>query len=971
MRLNIVRSIARKELTLFFASAVGYLFLGAFLVSSLFAFFWVETFFARNIADVRPLFEWLPVLLIFLSAALTMRMWSEERRTGTLEFVVTLPVSTWEFVAGKFLACWTLLAIALLLTLPLAVTVAVLGDLDWGPVFAGYIAAMLLGGAYIAIGLFVSGRTDSQIVSLIGATLICGFFYSLGTSAIAELFGGPMREFFTGIGSGTRFESITRGMLDARDLYFYASVAIAFLALNVYSLERSRWSEAGDGKHHRAWRIGTGLLVANILLANVWLSNVTALRFDMTEGRIYSISDATHGYIGQLREPLLIRGYFSQKTHPLLAPLVPRLKDLLEEYEVAGNGKVRVEIIDPVTDPDAENEANTKYGIRAVPFQVQDRHQASLVNSYLDVLVQYGDEYEVLSFRDLIEVKVAGEADLDVQLKNPEFDITRAIKKVLYGFQGGSSVFANIVEPVQFVGYVSDDSVLPEPLIELKTTLDAVLADMAAEGGDKFSYELLDPLQGNLAQEIAEQYGFQPMSASLFDTTTFYFYLTLQGAETVVQVAIPDAFSAEAIKKAVEDGLKRFATGLLRGVVLAAPTPTPPYMAQQGAPRTNEFNQLRSMLSSDFDVSTDDLAAGVVPQNADLVVVVDPTNFDEKQVFALDQYLMKGGTVVVASGSYAAQFSEGGLLASPRQSGLSEWLAHHGVEVGASLVMDPQNAAFPVPVTRQVSGFSFQELVMLDYPYFVDARADGINGSAPMMAGLSQLTMSWASPLIVTVAEGVSQTDLIHASAGSWLSTSTDVSPQIDENGQTGFSPQGDTAQRLLAVALEGKFSSYFAGKASPLLTAAQAQAEAGDTTDEETDTTSEEQDRLGTVSSVIAKSPESARLIVFGSNDFVADQVLQMVGSADGTLYGNTVQLLTNLVDWAVEDQSLISIRSRGNFNRTLPGMASADQSIVEYVNYGLAIVGVGLVMFYFRSRQRRRNAQQRAWVASTGEVA
>ena len=119
MQLDLIRRIARKELTLFFASPIGYLFLFIFLAVTLFVFFWGEAFFARNVADVRPMFEWMPVLLIFLCAALTMRMWSEERRTGTLEFVSTLPASAWEFVAGKFLACWSLLGVALLLTLPL------------------------------------------------------------------------------------------------------------------------------------------------------------------------------------------------------------------------------------------------------------------------------------------------------------------------------------------------------------------------------------------------------------------------------------------------------------------------------------------------------------------------------------------------------------------------------------------------------------------------------------------------------------------------------------------------------------------------------------------------------------------------------------------------------------------------------------------------------------------------------------
>ena len=971
MRLKLIGEITQKELTLFFASAVGNLFLGAFLIATLFLFFWVETFFARNIADVRPLFEWLPILLIFLTSALTMRMWSEERRTGTLEFVTTLPVSTWEFVLGKFLACWILLAIALALTLPLVVTVSVLGDLDWGPVIAGYIAALLLGGAYTAIGLFVSARTDSQIVSLIGASLICGVFYLLGSPAIAELFGGGIREFLLSIGSGSRFDAITRGMLDFRDLYFYGSIALTFLALNVYGLERGGWSE-GNSKRHQAWRLGTGLLVANLLLANVWLNQVTSLRFDMTEGRIYSISDATKNYLGQLREPLLIRGYFSEKTHPLLAPLVPRLKDLLAEYEVAGAGDVRVEIIDPASDPEAENEANTKYGIRSVPFQVQDRHQASLVNSYLDILIQYGDEYEVLSFRDLIEVKVEGETQLDVQLKNPEFDITRSIKKVLYGFQGGSSVFANIGEPVQFVGYISDDAVLPEPLIELKDTVAAVLAELSQDAvgstGDsqRFSFEIIDPDAdgGAVGQEIAEQYGFQPMAASLFDTTTFWFYLTLQNQETVIQVPIPDAISNEAVKKSIEEGLKRFATGLLRNVVLSAPAAPPPYMRQQGVPPGNEFNQLQGLLSSDFNITSDDLKSGLVPANADILMIVDPSNFDQKQLFAVDQYLMKGGTIVIASGAYGAQFSAAGLSALPRNSGLSEWLAHHGVEVGASMVMDPQNSAFPVPVTREVGGFSFQDLVMLDYPYFIDVRGDGLNEQAPMLAGLNQMTVSWASPLLVAAGEGITVTEMMRSSPGSWLTTDSDVSPQIDENGLSAFVPTGELGSHLLGAVLQGSFSSYFAGQESPLLEQEsepetdQAEAEA----DIESDPTLE--DTLGTVSSVIDKAPESARLIVIGSNDFIADQVLQMAGSAEGTMYTNTVQLMTNIVDWSVEDQSLISIRSRGNFNRTLPGMESADQSFVEYLNYLLGLLGVAVIYSFFRARQKRRTAMQREWL-------
>ena len=154
--MNALRRIARRELAGFFATPAAFLFFGAFLVATLFVVFWVETFFSRNIADVRPMFERMPLLLIFLSATITMRAWSEEHRAGTLEPLLTAPVSLLALVGGKFLACLALVAIGLCLTLPLPMTVSLIGHLDWGPVFGGYLACLFLAAAYLAIGLYVS-----------------------------------------------------------------------------------------------------------------------------------------------------------------------------------------------------------------------------------------------------------------------------------------------------------------------------------------------------------------------------------------------------------------------------------------------------------------------------------------------------------------------------------------------------------------------------------------------------------------------------------------------------------------------------------------------------------------------------------------------------------------------------------------------------------------------------------------------
>jgi ABC-2 type transport system permease protein len=971
-----IRRIAGKELTLFFSSPIGYLFLLIFLAATLFAFFWWEAFFARNIADVRPMFELFPIMLLLLCAALTMRMWSDERRSGTLEFVATVPVTTWSFVLGKFLACWTLLAVALLLTLPLPITVAFVGNLDWGPVVAGYLAAMLLGGAYLAIGLTVSASTSNQIVSLIVTVLACAVLYLVGHGKITDLVAEGLAQWMRGIGTGSRFESITRGVLDFRDLYYYASLTVAFLALNVFLLERSKWAQDGDRVRHRNFRVGTALAIANLLVANLWLANFTSARVDMTAGGLYSISDATRTYLEQLREPLLIRGYFSGKTHPLLAPLVPQMKDLLTEFEVAGRGRVRVEFVDPARDPAAEDEANSKYGIRPVPFQVADRYQSSLVNSYFDVLVQYGDEFEVLGFRDLIEVKVEGEADLDVLLRNPEYDVTRTIKKVLQGFQSGGKVFDSLAGPVKFVGYVSDDAVLPPQLVEFKQKVRDVLEGIRADAGDKLTAEFVDPQagDGSLAKEIGEEYGFRPMAASLFDANTFYFYLTLSDGKSVVPVPLPDDLSEEGLKRNLDAGFKRFASGYLKSVALVAPESNQFMMAQGmgGA----QYEQLVDALSANLNIERTTLDDGRVPQSAEVLVVVAPEQLSQKQVFAVDQFLMQGGTVVLSTSPFAASLSQSSLSMTRRVSGLEEWLGHNGITLDESLVMDPQNAAFPIPVSRQVSGFTFQEIHMLDYPYFVDVRGNGLSRGTEITADLPQVTVAWPSPIAVDAEKNATRTvtELLRSSPDSWRSSSTDIMPRIDSSGRSGFTPEGEQSAALVGVLIEGSFSSLFSERPNPLLAKAE-ETDDGDDVDEtsgadeaasdEEASDEEKATGAGVISGVIDRSPESARLFVFSSNDFLSDQTLGVIGSAEGTVYGNSLQLLANAVDWSLEDRELLGIRSRGHFNRTLPPLAEGEQALLEYVNYGIALLGVLAVFFVYRTRERARMNRFRGWLA------
>lgn len=946
-----IRRIAGKEITLFFSSPVAYLFLAVFAAVTLFIFFWGESFFSRNIADVRPLFEWMPVLLIFLASTLTMRMWSEERRTGTLEHVLTQPVPLWHFVVGKFVGCLSLLAIALLITLPLPITVAIIGDLDWGPVWAGYLATFLLGAAYLSIGLFVSSRSENQIVSLITAVAVCGIFYLLGSKTLTDFFGNQAGEWLRLLGTGSRFESITRGVVDLRDLYYYLSLIAVFLTLNTFSLERERWALTGSREHHTGWRVMTALLVANAVGANFWLGQVNSLRIDATAGNQYTISQATEEYLQQLQEPLLLRGYFSSKTHPLLSPLVPQLRDLMQEYAVVSDGRVRVEFIDPVTQPELEEEANQKYAIQPVPFQVADRYQASVVNSYFNVLVQYGDEYQVLGFRELIEIKARGEGDLDVQLRNPEHDLTRAIRKVLHTYQAGGNLFDTVKGELTFNAYISAEDRLSQPLQAFKQVVTAQVEKMQQQSQGRLQVNVLDPDAngGALGQQILQDYGFQPMASNLFGDDRFYFYLTLGQGEQVVQIPLDD-LSETSFERNLSSAIKRFASGFTKTVAMVTPEPAAHH--QFGGMSSAQFTQLQNFLGAELNVISEDLSDGSVSGQADILVLAAPKNLDEKQLFAVDQFLMQGGTVIATTAPYAANVSNRSLNIALQTSGLQEWLEHHGLRIENQLVMDTQNMPFPVPVARNIGGFTVQEIRMLDYPYFVDIRGDGLSHDSPITANLPQTTMAWASPIIVEQEKQQSRqvTELLRSSPNAWLSSSTEVMPRIDGGAMSRYVPEGEQKSHLLGVVSAGRFDSYFAGKASPLLN--QAEVKEGEDAAE----------TAPTVSGVIERSPESARIILFSSNEFLTDQLLQMASAAGGGDYLNSLQLMANTVDWALEDAGLLSIRSRGNFNRTLPTLEHSTQLFWEYLNYGLALLALLIVagVRYQINRSRQKGYQQ-----------
>jgi len=654
-------SITRKELNGYFGSPMALIFLGTFLAATLFSFFWVDTFFARGIADVRPLFRWMPVLMIFLVASLTMRQWSEEQRSGTLEILLTLPVSPIQLVVGKFLAVVALVSTALALTLFLPITVDILGNLDWGPVIGGYLASILLAAGYAAIGLTISSRTDNQIVALISTVLLCGLFYLVGSDGVTGFVGGTPAEILRSIGAGSRFESIERGVIDLRDLIYYLSLSLFFLTLNVASLDQKRWG-TGEGTlaYRRSVALTAALIGLNLIALNTWLFPIRGLRLDLTAQREYSLSQPTRDLLDNLQEPLLIRGYFSERTHPLLAPLIPHISDLLQEYEIAAGGLVELEIIDPTQEPEKEAEANQTYNIRPIPFQVADRYEASVINSYFDILIRYGDQHVVINFQDLIEVQATRDGQLDVRLRNLEYDLTRSIKKVLYGFQSVDAVLATMNEPVRLTVFITPDT-LPEWLVEAPETITKVAGDIQADSNGKFTFDMVNPDAPESfvnRQSLYEQYGLQPIAVSLFSDQSYYLHMILQIGDQA-QLLYPTGTLNEAdVRMTIESALKRASTGFLKVVGLWTPPsqPTQDMFGQTQAPLSG-WQTITEQLRQEYELRQLDLTQEV-PADVDVLVVIAPQGLGDQERFNIDQYLMRGGAVVVAAGNYAISLDQ-------------------------------------------------------------------------------------------------------------------------------------------------------------------------------------------------------------------------------------------------------------------------------------------------------------------------
>ncbi len=231
--MNPVLAVFRRELRSYFLTPVAYVFIVIFLVTANWFGFGFGGLYERGQADLLPFFTFHPWLFLFLVPALSMRLWAEERRSGSIELLMTLPIEPWQAVTGKFLAAWAFTALAVLLTFPIWITVNFLGDPDNGVIAASYIGSILTAGGFLAVGNFVSAMTKNQVIAFVIGVAICFVLLVAGYAPVIDAFSGwapqTLVDAIASLSFLTHFESISKGVVDLRDIFYFAVLIAASL----------------------------------------------------------------------------------------------------------------------------------------------------------------------------------------------------------------------------------------------------------------------------------------------------------------------------------------------------------------------------------------------------------------------------------------------------------------------------------------------------------------------------------------------------------------------------------------------------------------------------------------------------------------------------------------------------------------------------------------------------------------------
>jgi len=397
-------SIFTRELWSYFNSPIAYIFIVVFvfLVNGMF----MSQFFIAGNADMRYFFGLLPMVLCVFVPAITMRLWAEEKRGNTFELLLTFPMETYKLVLGKFMASFVFYALTLAGTLLIPVMLFLIGKPDIGPILGGYMGALLMGAFFLSVGIFISGLCKDQIVSFIVAMITCFFFYLSGLDFMASLVDG----WLPGVGNFLKlnfgmtrhFVGFERGVVDNRDILYFMVMTAIFLVLNMFAVD-----DRLRPKAKVLFSTAVAVCIAISMVFNSLFMDIPLGRYDLTENKLYTITDATKNILAGLKAPVLVKLYISpsESMPTALKTLEQEITDQLDELQVFSQGQFSYKVIhmEPVQQPKegekVEDTLESKLQQKGIsPFQVRsiEQDEVGIKLVYSAMAIAYKEKEEAI-----------------------------------------------------------------------------------------------------------------------------------------------------------------------------------------------------------------------------------------------------------------------------------------------------------------------------------------------------------------------------------------------------------------------------------------------------------------------------------------------------------------------------------------------------------------------------------------------
>lgn len=684
------------------------------------------------------------------------------------------------------------------------------------------------------------------------------------------------------------------------------------------------------------------LLFANVIAFNALFNRVRVARMDLTQDKIYTLAPETRELLQEPEEPLEIFFFHTvlDRMHEKLSPLVGPLSDIVREFGAASDGKVIARVVEwESADKATQARATEQFGVKPVPLQMQTTDEETVRNTYFSVVVAYGDQFQRFDQSDLYRIVQSGAGlDIRVELQNVEYLLAKAIYKVIRGFQSIGAALATHSLDATIELYFSPEAELPEFLKKVPGYAAKVSKKLADEAMGRLKVESIvipDTEEAlPLKKQAASKYKLRPIQVDFFSEKTIYSYAVVSAGRQYVPVPLitqGEEMTEFEVRESIEGQLKTLIPGFMMMIGVMTPDAKQnPMMAQMGQRQPpEEYREIVQALEAEFDVRRIDLGEGrPIPRQITTLLIIKPETFSDKALYEIDQFVMRGGRLVVCADGYSfdldrAWQSQDPSSVRPVADGFKKFLRHMGADVGDSMILDTKSEI--VRKVKQGTRRGEMEILTLKDPHFVYVETpDGFDRKHDISARQRFILLPWATT--VTAAKAVAAAESREAQPGlpegvtareiAWTSeessTSTDVA-RAESKEKIDYVPPKDAARHPVALVLTGVFPSYFTGKPIP-------GAEKADTP-ESAATRKAEADR-----GIKLDRSKDTSIVVIGDSDFVSPIVAGAFGLSSSLQHN--VTFLRNAIDFGGPEAKLMPIRNRENVQRPLLALRGTDET-------------------------------------------